>query len=234
MEAGIFNTVFTDADREILASYFNLADAVADIIGPYCEVVIHSLENINCSLVKIVNGHHTGRTIGSPITDMGLKTLKHYKKNQTTTPKHYFSYSKYGALIKSITCIITRQNGTPIGLFCINMNVSVPFPDIIKTFLPNIEMNHTPLTLAVENFSADSKEVIENTLEQILKEVWNDSSINIKNKNKATVQLLHEGGIFEFKEAVAIVSNRLGITRHAIYKFLREFKTINHNEHLMN
>ncbi|MFA0026766.1 helix-turn-helix domain-containing protein, partial [Vibrio sp. 10N.261.49.A5] len=38
-----------------------------------------------------------------------------------------------------------------------------------------------------------------------------------------TKQLL-ENGIFELKEATAFVSERLGITRHAIYKYIREFR----------
>lgn len=230
MDVRFLNVAFTESDRDILASYFNLADAVADIIGPHCEVVIHSLEDVDNSLVKIVNGHHTGRSLGSPITDMGLKMLRQYKQTQKAVANHYFSHSKYGALLKSITCIITRKNGEAIGLFCINMNLSVPFPDIIKTFLPDHNQSHGVLGLGVENFSADSKEVIEHALEQVISEVWNDNTINLKNKNKTIIHVLHDGGIFEFKDAVAIVSERLGITRHAVYKFLREFKSATAHE----
>ena len=68
-----FSVEFTDSDREYLASNFRLADTMADFIGPHCEVVIHSFESFEKSVVKIVNGHHTGREVGSPITDMGLE-----------------------------------------------------------------------------------------------------------------------------------------------------------------
>lgn len=43
-----------------MQSYYRLADMVADLIGPHCEVVLHSFGDLDASVVKIVNGHHTG------------------------------------------------------------------------------------------------------------------------------------------------------------------------------
>lgn len=83
-------TKFSDRDKEILTSYFRLADTIADFIGPHSEVVIHSFENFEKSVVKIVNGHHTGRTLGSPITDLGLRMLSAYEKTGEVTPKKLF------------------------------------------------------------------------------------------------------------------------------------------------
>ncbi len=86
-----FNAEFTDKDREFLATNFRLADTIADFIGPHCEVVIHSFESFEKSVVKIVNGHHTGRNVGSPITDMGLKMLRVFEQTGEVTPKCYFT-----------------------------------------------------------------------------------------------------------------------------------------------
>lgn len=82
-----FNIVFTDKDREYLETNFRLAETIAEFIGPHCEVVIHSFESFEESVVKIVNGHHTGRELGSPITDMGLKMLNAFEKTGNVTPK---------------------------------------------------------------------------------------------------------------------------------------------------
>jgi predicted transcriptional regulator YheO len=49
--------------------------------------------------------------------------------------------------------------------------------------------------------------------------------ITSKFKNKAVVNQLYNNGIFELKDAVKIVAARLGITRYAIYKYLRERKS---------
>ncbi|MDD1795170.1 PAS domain-containing protein [Enterovibrio sp. ZSDZ42] len=217
-----FSTKFTPKDRDMLQAYFRLADTIADFIGPHCEVVIHSFESLEKSVVKIVNGHHTGRGVGSPITDLGLRMLRAFEKTGNVTPNSYFTESKDGALLKSTTCILEGEEGRPIGMFCINMNLSFPFPEIIKTLMP--DMAHSAMSVS-ENFSASANEVIDQALNHAIVEVEADASINLKGKNKAITKLLFENGIFELKEATAIVSERLGITRHAIYKYLREFKS---------
>ncbi|MGF1751213.1 MULTISPECIES: helix-turn-helix transcriptional regulator [Vibrio] len=216
-----FNVEFTDTDREYLESNFRLADTMADFIGPHCEVVIHSFESFEKSVVKIVNGHHTGREVGSPITDMGLRMLSAFERTGEVTPKCYFTNSKDGSLLKSTTCVLAGEGGKPIGLFCINMNLSHPFPEIMKTLMPDSALPHVGVH---ENFSASATDVIEQALEHAILEVENDASVNLKSRNKTITKLLFENGIFELKEATGLVSDRLGITRHAIYKYIREFK----------
>ncbi len=217
-----FNAEFTDKDREFLVTYFRLADTIADFIGPHCEVVIHSFESFEKSVVKIVNGHHTGRKVDSPITDLGLKMLSMIEKTGEVTPKSYFTTSKDGALLKSTTSVLAGENGKPIGLFCINMNLSHPFPEIIKTLMPDMASSHIGVS---ENFSSSATDVIEQALNNAVLEVDNDPSVNQKGRNKAITKVLLENGIFELKEATAMVSEHLGISRHAIYKYIREFKS---------
>ncbi|MFZ2844301.1 helix-turn-helix transcriptional regulator [Psychrobacter sp.] len=225
MEQKVFtalNAEFTDEDAKFLETYFRLADTIADLIGPHCEIVIHSFASFEKSVVKIVNGHHTGRTVYSPITDVGLKMLSQFKKTGEVAPKSYFTTSKDGALLKSTTCVLAGEAGKPIGLFCINMNLSRPFPEIIQTLMPDMASLHTGVN---ENFSSSATDLIEQALNNAVLEVDNDPSVNQKGRNKAVTKVLLENEIFEFKEATAMVSEHLGITRHAIYKYIREFKS---------
>ncbi len=225
MEKKVFtalNAEFTDEDAKFLETYFRLADTIADLIGPHCEIVIHSFASFEKSVVKIVNGHHTGRTVYSPITDVGLKMLSQFKKTGEVAPKSYFTTSKDGALLKSTTCVLAGEAGKPIGLFCINMNLSRPFPEIIQTLMPDMASLHTGVN---EKFSSSATDLIEQALNNAVLEVDNDPSVNQKGRNKAVTKVLLENEIFEFKEATAMVSEHLGITRHAIYKYIREFKS---------
>lgn len=213
---------FTDKDREFLQCHFRLADTIADFIGPHCEVVIHSFESFEKSVVKIVNGHHTGRKVGSPITDLGLRMLRQLEETGEVTPRSYFTKSKDGSLLKSTTCVLAGEKGKPIGLFCINMNLSYPFPEIIKTLMPDMAQTSPAVN---ENFSSSATEVIAQALEHAISEVESDPQVTQKGRNKAITKVLFDNGIFELKEATATVSERLGITRHAVYKYLREFKS---------
>lgn len=209
-------------DDDRLANYFRIAETVADLIGPHCEVVVHSLKNFETSVAKIVNGHMTGRQVGSPITDMGLKMLRVYQETGNLTPKAYFTHNADGQLLKSATTVILGTSGKPIGLFCLNINLSLPFSEIIRTFSPDAAEVAAKIT--PERFSPNATEVILGALEQATKDVEADPSVTQKARNKAITKLLLERDIFEFKEATVLVAEKLGITRHAIYKYIRESK----------
>ena len=66
---------FTPADRAVLESYKTLVEGLAGYLGDGYEIVLHSLENLEHSAVKVANGHHTGRREGAPITDLALSML---------------------------------------------------------------------------------------------------------------------------------------------------------------
>ncbi|CAM3833815.1 transcriptional regulator [Rheinheimera salexigens] len=216
-----FNTELSDKDRECLVGYFRLADTIADFIGPHCELVIHSFENFEQSVVKIINGHQTGREVGSPMTDLGLKMLRHVEKTGELTPKSYFTKNKDGALLKSTTCVLAGEGGRPIGMFCINMNLSYPFSEIMQTLMPDIAQHNGAV---IENFNSNATDVITQALDNTIRDIENDPTITLKGKNKAIAKQLLENGIFELKDATPMVAERLGVTRHAVYKYIREFK----------
>lgn len=212
---------FTQLDREHLARYFRVADTIADLIGPHCEVVIHSFESLEHSVVKIVNGHHTGRKLGSPVTDLGLQMWREFEKTGQVSPKSYFTNAADGSLLKSTTCILAGDNDKPIGMLCINMNLSFPFPEIIKTLMPDC----SPNSFVSESFCNNAQDVITKALNAAIADVDTDASITPKIRNKAIIRRLYDNGMFELKETTAQVAESLNISRQAVYKFLREFKS---------
>ncbi len=100
------------------------------LIGSHCEIVLHSLQDLKCSAIRIANGEHTGRQIGSPITDLALRMLHDMTGADSSVSKCYFTRAKSGVLMKSVTIAIRNRDHRVIGLLCINMNLDVPFfPD---------------------------------------------------------------------------------------------------------
>ncbi|MEG1349256.1 MAG: PAS domain-containing protein, partial [Hafnia sp.] len=82
---------FSQTDHEILKSYEAVVDGLAMLIGSHCEIVLHSLEDLKCSAVRIANGEHTGRKIGSPITDLALRMLHDMAGEDSSVSKAYFT-----------------------------------------------------------------------------------------------------------------------------------------------
>ena len=96
----------TDVDRAILESYKGLCDGLADYLGEGYEFVLHSLEDFDKSVIKIINGGYTGRKEGSPITDLALRMLEKTKEEEHKGHISYNSKNKKGEPLHSCTITI--------------------------------------------------------------------------------------------------------------------------------
>lgn len=217
------NQIFTplsDEDHAILASYFPVVDGIATLIGSHCEIVLHSLEYLENSAIYIANGHNTGRTIGSPITDRALQSLRHMQTDSVSKP--YFTKAKGGVLMKSVSIAIRNRKQYVIGLLCINMNLDVPVSQFLSTFIAPTESEQ-----AAENgvnFASSVDDLVVQSIDSTIAEVRNDQRIANNSKNRQIIVSLYEKGIFEIKDAIHQVAERLGISRHTIYLYIRQLK----------
>ncbi|MGL4455384.1 MAG: helix-turn-helix transcriptional regulator [Plesiomonas sp.] len=210
---------FTTLDHDILRSYEAVVDGLAALIGTHCEIVLHSLEDLNHSAVRIANGDITGRTIGSPITDLALRML--HDMEDASVSRAYFTRAKGGgALMKSITIAIRNRDNRVIGLLCININLDAPFSQVLKAFMPE-EARESPSNV---NFASSVDELVAQTLEYTIEEVNADRGVSNNAKNRQIVLALYEKGIFDIKDAINQVADRLNISKHTVYLYIRQFK----------
>ena len=204
---------FDQTDFDILKSYEAVVDGLAMLIGSHCEIVLHSLQDLKCSAIRIANGEHTGRQIGSPITDLALRMLHDMTGADSSVSKCYFTRAKSGVLMKSVTIAIRNRDHRVIGLLCINMNLDVPFSQIMSTFIP-------PETTEVNsqvNFASSVDDLVAQTLEFTIEEVNADRNVSNNAKNRQIVLNLYEKGIFDIKDAINQVADRLNISKHTVY-----------------
>lgn len=208
----------TLVDREILQSYCKMAEGLAGYLGSAYEIVIHSLANMEHSVIAIVNGEHTGRTVGAPITNKALEMLQFFSDHKKNA-ECYFSKNKSGDPLKSTTIAIRGENNRVIGLMCINFYMNSSFEDIISNFIP--PEKKTSDAYRNEAFEANVDDMIATAFNSVKEKVMLDSSISSSNKNKAIVWMLADSGIFKFKDAVVRVSELLGISKNTVYLHLR-------------
>jgi len=213
---------FTDRDYQLLKSYEAVVDGIAALIGEHCEIVLHSLDNLDKSAVKIANGNNTGRKVGSPITDLALKMLKDIQDSETSVSPAYFTRTKGGVLMKAITIAIRNGNHRIIGLLCINMNLDAPFSQILKSFTPSSEKGEAE---SIVNFASDVDELVDKTVEKTIDEVNSDKEVSNNTKNRQIVMELYDKGIFDIKDAINRVADRLNISKHTVYLYIRQKKT---------
>lgn len=206
----------SDEDHAILASYFPVVDGIAALIGEHCEIVLHSLEFLEHSAIYIVNGHNTDRKIGSPITDRALWSLHHMQTDSVSKP--YFTRAKGGVLMKSVTIAIRNGKQHVIGLICININLDISVSQFLNSFIA------PPESEGSVNFASSVEDLVAQTIESTIVEIKNDRNISNSNKNRHIVTALFEKGIFDIKDAINQVADRLEISRHTVYLYIRQLK----------
>jgi predicted transcriptional regulator YheO len=217
----------SEADKLVIDSYKLTMEGLAAYYGDAFEFVLHDLTDYDHSIIKIINGHHSGRKEGGPITDFALSMLEQIRRNAEqdggAKDRFYTSYmsaSKYGKPVRSTTMVILGAERRAIGLLCINLYLDSP----ISSLLGNFSMLQPHADYVSENFSSDANELIAGTMERVKRSVNEDATIPLYLKNKEIVTQLYHQGIFKLRDAVLLVARDLGISKNTVYLHIRPLK----------
>jgi predicted transcriptional regulator YheO len=207
------------SDFEILRSMENIVDGIAAMYGQHTEVLLHSLDGRNPSIIKIANGHITGRSVGAPITNLAMMKLK--SGQDISSP--YMTKCATGKTLRSLTTVIRNSEHQAIGLLCINSDMDAPLQSVLRTMMPECmhphESHATP-----EVFARNIDEALNSTIDTVSAEVRGNEAVPPSQKTRIIVNQLHDMGIFELKDSAQIAARQLGISVHSIYRYLREIK----------
>ena len=212
------NITLTPAEHHILESYRRFIEGLSDYLGSGVEIVLHSLENLDRSVIKIINGHYTGRTEGAPITNLALSMLSRIREEGAASHVTYFGKNNQGEPIKSSTIAIYGENQRVIGLVCMNFYLNIPLSAVLSEIYPE----HTnPVS---ENFTTNISDTIEKAVHAAKDTIDHDGHTSANTRNKAIIALLDEQGIFHLKDAVVIVAQLLQISKNTVYLHLRNLQ----------
>ena len=111
----------TDAEKKKLFSLLErIAEAIVHTFGPHSEVAVHDLADPNRSLVHIA-GNVTGRSVGSPVSNFGLKMFALREKGEDV---HGFQTKYKDKSVVSSTVSIKDEQNRVVGLLCINFDIT--------------------------------------------------------------------------------------------------------------
>ena len=211
-------TILSEKEKAILESYMLSADGLAEFWGENCEVIIHDLTQLDASVVKIVNGHLSGRQVGAPISEVTLNFVNKMMATPGMNHVTYFAKNKRGEAFKSSISAIRGEKHQIIGLFCINYYLNTPLLSFMQTFTPITKTESENIS---ETFVENTEELMLNALEDAKKTVYSNLTISSSNKNKEIISLLYQKGIFNLKDSVITIANHLGISKNTVYMHIR-------------
>lgn len=209
----------TKTDRLILKSYASMIEGLSAYLGSVYEISLHSLEDYNHSVVKIMNGYHSGRIAGAPLTDLALNMLKRIQDQGLTSMEDFISYhaiNSTGEHLKSSTLPVLGENNRVIGILCINLYLDSPLTEMLESLMGTKNEN-----MEEEYFASDMSDAIAKAVNDARNQVMFNSNIAAVNKNKEVIRILHEKGIFRIKNSVSQVADALGISKNTVYLHLR-------------
>ncbi|MGO2083058.1 helix-turn-helix transcriptional regulator [Vagococcus sp.] len=216
--------ILTETDKIILNSYNTLIDHLGNYLGDGYEIILHSLENLDQSVINIYNSDYSNRKVGSPITDLALSMLETLNTEGTEPPLTYFNINQSGTRMKSCTIPVKGENDRIIGLICMNFYMNTTIEMMLKKLSPLDQMmiENQPIT---ETYSDTSEELICRTVKRVQQEIFQNSAISQQNKNKEIIKNLNDKGIFNLKDGVIQAADTLGISKNTVYMHLRKLKT---------
>ena len=212
---------FTRVDRAVLESYKTLCEGLANYMGSGYEIVLHSLENYDNSVIKIINGYYTGRKEGAPITDLALHMLEDIRRNNGKDYLAYYSKNKKGEPMHSTTIAIRSENEKIVGLLCINFYMNTSIASVISTLMKTDE--GVSLSRG-ENFADSPSQLVGDTIAETKRVVMANADIPVHDKNKEIVAQLYSKGFFKLKNSVVECAESLGISKNTVYLHIRSCK----------
>lgn len=206
----------------IIQSYIPLVKGIAATFGSRCEVVLHDFTDLQHSIVAIENGHVTGRSAGSPMTESSLKLVQNGKVDEDIV--NYTGKSADGRVLKSTTVFIKDEHQKVIGCFCINFDITelVGARSVLNDIM-KISEDFQERQNDVKNLNVVSV-VLTDLVKETLDEVGKPIIYLSKDDKVMMVDRLDQKGAFLIKGAIDYVANVLCVSRYTIYNYLDEIR----------
>jgi predicted transcriptional regulator YheO len=202
-------------------------DGIARTFGSRCEVVLHDLRNfrnLHRSIVKISNGHVTGRTVGGAITNQGLAFLKSGREENLLL--NYSSVTKDGRPLKSSTIVFRDDKRKPIASICINFDMTdiMNFNGVIQEIFRISEEEHPQ---ALETFQVDTVSTLNRIADETIRKTGK-ALRSMERKDKIEiVGKLEDEGFFLIKGAIKLIAAKLNVSKFTIYNYLEQIRNKN-------
>lgn len=191
-----------------------LARGIAAMFGPSCETLVHDMGLPTHPILSIYNGHVSGRTVGSTQDILGTSraldesaSLADFVNMLATTPS--------GQQIKSSTF---HMIGDDYDL-ALGINFDFTALTFANRTLNGLVSTGEDLRSAMWQKCDDR---LDELLETCLESIGKPANALNKSERLRVISMLNERDAFSFRKSVPFVSQRLGVSRYTVYKYLSE------------
>ena len=208
--------------ENILSNYVPVADAIAKLMHPYAEVVIHDIEQD--TIVYMANPY-SNRQVG----DKSFLGLNHKEpdfgiKKNVLGP--YEKQSEEGQRIRSITAVLRNSEARAVGILCINLDfapLETAFESALEVLNGLIRPAETEARPEII-FREEWRELIKLEIRAFRLENGITKDSMHATQRRELMQRIDQKQLFYARKSVEQVAKFLKISRATAYKDLNEIR----------
>ena len=137
----------------------------------------------------------------------------------------YYSRLDDGRVLKSSRVLVRDVSGRPIGLLCVNFDITGPVQSYVREFM--VPTEGTWDSEPKELLALDPKELVSRMVQSAEADVLGMANAVGAERNRLIIVRLLKQGVFQLKGAVDLVAENLQVSRGSIYDYLRDAKKAN-------
>jgi len=203
--------------EDMLAFLKNEAQGIAKMFGPNCETIVHDMTRPGHPILAIYNGTVTGRDIGSTADifgDIGNYDETIYKNKDYT---NQMVLSRDGRTFKSSTFNIVGDD------FHFALGINMDITNMVRATQMLTEMSATSGDLQ-QTLMQDARSQLEELLRECVSAVGKEPEAMKKTDRMRIIRMLYKRRAFTYQKSVAIVAERLNVSRYTVYKYMHELE----------
>ena len=216
-----------------LLEYMDIVKSLGTILGHDCEILLHDASRPESSVIACENTHVSGRALGSPMTDFGLRILKDSNYRSMTGVYNYLATSEDGKILKCGVHFIKDSRGKIIGFLCVNMDTTKAraAQEMLNELFRVESSLPVPADTYKERFSKDLDDVVLSSISSVKSKLGKNLSELSREENLDVVRELDKCGYFLVKGAMDKLSVEMKKSKFTLYAYLREIRNTGTEEY---
>lgn len=190
------------------------ADGISTLFFPYAEVIVHDLSTQ--SIAYIAN-NLSRRKVGD---DSALENAEFQTDESVIGP--YEKRNWDGSVMRAVSIVVRDTAWLPIGVVCINLNISVfdQARAALDLLVSGARLTPQPKVM----FQDDWQERINTFVHSWLSDHQAGLTILTRLQKRALVEELYRNGAFKGRSAAEYIARVLNMGRATVFKHVKELK----------
>lgn len=203
-----------DEGANLLEQLDQIAKGLGETFAPFCEVVVHDLQDPARAIYAIHN-NLSGRRIGDPATELGLARIADPQYPQVLA--NYANRFPDGRQAKSTSIGIKDSKGIYVAALCMNLDLSL-FQSLQSAVGQFTAIAREGVTESLDTSNAD---IIRQRIDEFAARQASTPRALKAEDRRALLRELKDSGHLEVRKSMEVIAQHLGVSRAAVYSYVK-------------